>query len=896
MKKVELFEHNEIAYQKLCEDLKTKRCTTINHATGTGKSFIALKYMYENRDKRILYLAPTYPILEQLKDDYSKLGLTEEDLSIDTMIYKNLLMIDINQLIDKYDIIILDEYHRCGAIETYKKIKKLKNSLIKSIAEKKLIGLTATPIRYLDMERNMTDEIFDGNVSSVLSLSEAMLKGLLPIPNYIISKIACLREVERLKKKKKRMGASKERDEIECEIQKIEKRINNGDNEIKSLLRKNITEKDGKYIVFCNTIDELKKLKKSSSKWFESGEELKLFEVHSRIGKEENQKVLDDFNKSKSGINLLFCVDILNEGVHVDDIDGVFLFRRTTSPIIFFQQIGRALSFSGRKRNIKIFDFVHNFNNHAAIDSVFREFEEEFQRLIKENPEKREEYLEKINRFKILDETREIYRDIDRVSNDLDLEKIIKSRLEESIKVLLKNPDLSSIFKKNDTKRHYMYVAQNYKYVTNQQFQELLNSGMILPSGLSMTLEEREELLDGYDSIYEYERDGIEIISKQIYSFIDDNNRTPNYNSNDEQEKEVAKKYLELLAHLKPNIRNELVVKIWEQQIPVESYEKSILGLELDDSDVDNLINLANGYLKDKKILPEYLSVAMEKCYYCYNGPKIDALIDVIDSNDSIILENKTKDEDKRIQMLSKIEEKIALGLSLEELKEIGILDLIKSLSVKDKKYITSKFNQLKEKKILDIVKVKGYIDLEVICSNAKSMNKNIIEKLNEKIKKQYHNTEVLLDFIDYIEEHKELPQIEGDDKFSELVKNEDLKEVLQKLIKSDCFSIDTGVFDSIACMKKVLANQKSEMDIQLILLKYIDFFYTNNHRPLENSSNEEERILDAEYKQLCLPKIGDNRLRKLNSVFNSKKAIRGTIKQYIKNKSSVEQDGNEAR
>lgn len=43
-------------------------------------------------------------------------------------------------------------------------------------------------------------------------------------------------------------------------------------------------------------------------------------------------------------LKLLFCIDMLNEGVHVDDIDGVILLRPTISPILYLQQIGRGLS------------------------------------------------------------------------------------------------------------------------------------------------------------------------------------------------------------------------------------------------------------------------------------------------------------------------------------------------------------------------------------------------------------------------------------------------------------------------------------------------------------------------------------------------------------------------
>ena len=51
MREVSLFEHNEIAYEKLCKMLNSNKCATINHATGTGKSFIALKYLFEHRDE-----------------------------------------------------------------------------------------------------------------------------------------------------------------------------------------------------------------------------------------------------------------------------------------------------------------------------------------------------------------------------------------------------------------------------------------------------------------------------------------------------------------------------------------------------------------------------------------------------------------------------------------------------------------------------------------------------------------------------------------------------------------------------------------------------------------------------------------------------------------------------
>lgn len=46
-------------------------------------------------------------------------------------------------------------------------------------------------------------------------------------------------------------------------------------------------------------------------------------------------------------LKLLFCIDMLNEGIHVKDISGVILFQPTVSPAIYKRQIGHALTASG---------------------------------------------------------------------------------------------------------------------------------------------------------------------------------------------------------------------------------------------------------------------------------------------------------------------------------------------------------------------------------------------------------------------------------------------------------------------------------------------------------------------------------------------------------------------
>ena len=75
-----------------------------------------------------------------------------------------------------------------------------------------------------------------------------------------------------------------------------------------------------------------------------------------------------------SHLKLLYCIDMLNEGIHVDDVDGVILLRPTVSPIIYKQQSGRALS-AGKKKSAVIFDIVLNIENLYSIGAVEEEMQ-----------------------------------------------------------------------------------------------------------------------------------------------------------------------------------------------------------------------------------------------------------------------------------------------------------------------------------------------------------------------------------------------------------------------------------------------------------------------------------------------------------------------------------------
>ena len=95
------------------------------------------------------------------------------------------------------DYIILDEFHRCGAEMWGDGV----NHLLETYPDVPILGLTATAIRYLDNQRNMVDELFDGNIASEMTLGEAIVRGILNPPKYVLSVFAYQEDYDKLKRR-----------------------------------------------------------------------------------------------------------------------------------------------------------------------------------------------------------------------------------------------------------------------------------------------------------------------------------------------------------------------------------------------------------------------------------------------------------------------------------------------------------------------------------------------------------------------------------------------------------------------------------------------------------------------------------------------------------------------
>jgi superfamily II DNA or RNA helicase len=375
-----LSDHNQLAYEKVKSLWKTTNRVAVIHATGTGKSHIILKTILDFNNKNILVVDPNTFILKKLQEDAPWITNTANLIT-----YSRLLRITEDGMKNmKLDLIILDEFHRCGAKKWGIRVKDLLN--IHSSAF--VLGTTATPKRALDNNRDMSDEIFSGRIASKLSLAEAISKGILPNPKYITSLYSLDNEIEKLGQKIESVFSDKEDYDKKTELKdKIFKcRINwNNSSSIPKILGKYLDDSCTKFIIFCEDTQHLRSMSYTVLSWFEDWQDkytiskrkkrVKTYSVATNF--DNNDKEFYEFvhNNDNHTINLLFCINMLNEGVHVKGIDGVILLRRTQSPIVFYQQIGRALSIDNKSP--LIFDFVNNFLNIKVASNFFKELNTE---------------------------------------------------------------------------------------------------------------------------------------------------------------------------------------------------------------------------------------------------------------------------------------------------------------------------------------------------------------------------------------------------------------------------------------------------------------------------------------------------------------------------------------
>lgn len=368
-----LQKHQQDAYKSVKKAYKTRNKASVVIPTGCGKSFIALQLMADNKDKRILFMAPTNAIKNQMYNYIAKYIVGEEPSrerparmiadeyfpNLKIMLYPSLLKVKDEQMKKlNADIIIMDELHRTGADKWGQRI----NTLLEENSNAQILGLTATPDRMDD--KNVVDELFEGNVDYELTLVDALKNGIVKAPTYVKCDYALGEYLEGIRTAIANCNDERKKKELQDRYDKMRKIVDQADG-IPELFAKNIKKKDGKYIIFCKDKEHMDELMVKAKEWFrEIDTEPEMYSVYSGEGysEQDNKESIERFEDSKSEhIKLLFSIEMLNEGLHVEDIYGVIMARPTDSRIIYLQQLGRALSSDISRDKTIIFDLVNNY-------------------------------------------------------------------------------------------------------------------------------------------------------------------------------------------------------------------------------------------------------------------------------------------------------------------------------------------------------------------------------------------------------------------------------------------------------------------------------------------------------------------------------------------------------
>ncbi|MCD7744914.1 MAG: Helicase associated domain protein, partial [Lachnospiraceae bacterium] len=412
--KVVLFDHNQSAYDAAVDMMKQTGKAAIIHPTGTGKSFIGFRLCADHPTEHILWLSPSEYIfktqLENLKAatggeipdnitfcTYAKLMWMDEterkticmDDSVDSVrSASETYPQDRSESAECADsranaedagnreyarsadsrgnventvksesapaYIILDEFHRCGAQLWGQGVQKL----LGTFPDTPILGLSATNIRYLDNQRDMEDELFDGNIASEMTLGEAIVRGILNPPKYVLSVYACQQSLQKYEQRVKSTKSRVVRDACEPVLEDLKRALEMSEG-LDEIFDKHMKDRTGKYIVFCSNKEHMDEMM-GHLEWFEKVDAHP--HVYSLYTSDPGaDQAFDEFraDNDTSHLRLLYCIDALNEGIHVEGISGVILLRPTVSPIVYKQQIGRALSAS-KNNNAVVFDIVQN--------------------------------------------------------------------------------------------------------------------------------------------------------------------------------------------------------------------------------------------------------------------------------------------------------------------------------------------------------------------------------------------------------------------------------------------------------------------------------------------------------------------------------------------------------
>lgn len=332
--------------RKALKELNRNRAIGISRAliisaTGSGKTYLAAFDALNFSPDRLLYVVHEGSILRKSLETFQEVfgGLKTcgmytgeaKELEADFLFSTNVSMCRSLNLFDKkeFDYIIIDECHHAVA-DTYRQI-------IDYFEPEFLLGLTATENR---MDNKDVVALFGNNIPYELRLRDAIINDLI-VPFHYYGIRDELVDYGLTDSEERRLIAQIS-NEANCEF--IYQQIENHRPQGQKL----------KALAFCRNIQHARMMAENL------GEHYHTAFLSGRNSTGERLRAYNELQSENKELEILFAVDILNEGVDIPGVNMVLFLRPTESSTIFIQQLGRGLRKFQNKSYVTILDFIGN--------------------------------------------------------------------------------------------------------------------------------------------------------------------------------------------------------------------------------------------------------------------------------------------------------------------------------------------------------------------------------------------------------------------------------------------------------------------------------------------------------------------------------------------------------
>ena len=333
-------------------------------ATGTGKTVVAaLDYRRlvrdtHGRDLTLLFVAHRKEILQQSRRMYQEVltDATFGELLVDGKepvkwrhVFASIQSLSQSRLsgieAHHFDVIVVDEFHHAEAA-SYRR-------LLDRVRPIELLGLTATPERADGVD---VRDFFGGRVAAELRLWEALEQNLLcPFHYFGIHDGTDLESVQWRRGGYDLSALNSIYTGNDARTRIVVKELNDKVADVSSM----------RALGFCVSVEHARYM---AQRFVDAG--IPARAVSAETSAADRRDALNALRAHK--INILFAVDLFNEGLDIPEVDTVLFLRPTESATVFLQQLGRGLRLTRGKTVLTALDFVGHQRREFRFDQRFR--------------------------------------------------------------------------------------------------------------------------------------------------------------------------------------------------------------------------------------------------------------------------------------------------------------------------------------------------------------------------------------------------------------------------------------------------------------------------------------------------------------------------------------------